>query len=308
MATEQIFSMILSSTLVASLVSAIFSLLTRRKKEYLENITKERKEWREKIREISKSIAIAKDIEALMFAIDKLKVRINVYGISSSYLHEDTFIWEYVRKVERTQNDKINIEKTKTTLIELISCVLKYDWERSKDEVKGNVQLKIFVGATIMSFFLYSIFFFLKFEIDKTNLLSFYSYCVIFIFSAFINIVIISHADSWNSRKQLAFTIIMVALIFVSFFTLYFVFIRDISSLSVFEFIIILAPYIGLVYTFLIRALSYRNNIGRLVMSVCVILDVWIPEKYNLAVKKKIRKCGSIEEFKTLKARYRFLS
>ena len=88
----EILTAILSSTLISSILAAVFSILSNRKKEYIENITKERKEWREKLRKIAKEITKCTDITQLQLAIEKLKVRINPYGQSTSLFFDDSYI------------------------------------------------------------------------------------------------------------------------------------------------------------------------------------------------------------------------
>ena len=60
----------------------------------VENITKERKNWRDEMREIAKDIQSSKDTRQLSIALSALKVRINAYGIARDSIFCDSHIWK----------------------------------------------------------------------------------------------------------------------------------------------------------------------------------------------------------------------
>jgi len=71
---------VLSSAVIASIVTAVFTLLANKRKDYIKNITKERQKWRIELRTIAESINNCYDIDSLKMELERLKVRINPYG------------------------------------------------------------------------------------------------------------------------------------------------------------------------------------------------------------------------------------
>ena len=116
MTIEFILTMILSSTVVSSIVVALFSLLSNRKREFIENITKERKEWRDELRKIVEDITKCADVKQFQVQIEKLKVRINPYGQSTSLFFDDSYIWEYI---DELKSETKKFEKTRTNVTEI---------------------------------------------------------------------------------------------------------------------------------------------------------------------------------------------
>lgn len=148
---EQI-SIVLSSTVISAVITVIFNFLTNYKKNQIENITQERKSWRDNIRELSSQISNTNDINELLHIIDKLKVRINAFGITDPNDYKnDGHIWKIIRQFESIKSTHTvkEIEILKIQLIESLSCLLKYDWDRSKKEIQGN---KTFVGFSCIYF------------------------------------------------------------------------------------------------------------------------------------------------------------
>lgn len=148
---EQV-SIVLSSTVISAVITVIFNFLTNYKKNQIENITQERKNWRDNIRKLSSQISNANDINELLHIIDKLKVRINAFGITDPNDYKnDGHIWKIIRRFESIKSTHTvkEIEILKIQLIESLSCLLKYDWDRSKKEIQGN---KTFVRFSCVYF------------------------------------------------------------------------------------------------------------------------------------------------------------
>lgn len=132
------WKLILSSTVFAAMISGIVSYKIASKSNILQYITTDRKEWREELRKIAPKIHGA-NYEKLLLLISELKVRINSFGKHNNindYFY-DSHIWKLIGEIEKEDNKHI-FEKQKKVLIEYISLLLKYDWERSKAEVKDN--------------------------------------------------------------------------------------------------------------------------------------------------------------------------
>ena len=130
---------ILGSALLATLLSGIITYMMTRCQESLQYITAERKEWREKIREIAEGLngALYEDTKK---ALTKLKARINAYGSQGKRkkYEKDSHIWELIEEIEKGEPEKEKLQKMQSQMIRYISFLLKYDWERTKKEVKGN--------------------------------------------------------------------------------------------------------------------------------------------------------------------------
>ena len=75
-----LIGIILSSTLLATLITSIITFVRERKKDYIYNIIKERKDWRDAIRSFSKKVNKCNSIKELRNILPLLKVYINPYG------------------------------------------------------------------------------------------------------------------------------------------------------------------------------------------------------------------------------------
>lgn len=157
MNANDIITIIFSSTLLTTIITSVFNILTNKRKDSMKNIVKERKTWRDELRVISLSISKSKNITELKLAISELKVRINAYGIAYNSIFTDSHIWEQIFMVESMESlSPKEFDNIKRMFVNQTSCLLKYDWERSKAEIKGNIQTRIIVVSLIISFLLYS--------------------------------------------------------------------------------------------------------------------------------------------------------
>ena len=103
--------MLLSSAVIAAILSGIISFFISRRQETLQYITGERKEWREKIREIAYNLNGANYKDTLKL-LTELKVRINAFGnreVLVSY-SSDAHIWDLINEIEK-EEPKRNILK-----------------------------------------------------------------------------------------------------------------------------------------------------------------------------------------------------
>ena len=291
MDTEILYVILSSITVVSSIVAAIFSVLTNRKKEYIDNITKERKQWREKLRKIAEEITGAENKKQFQIAIEKLKVRVNPYGQSTSLFFDDSYIWELIdgfkseNEEDEAQFDEKKLDKKKSELVSLISCVLKHDWERVKDEIKGSVQTRILALADAISFLLFSTYYFLNAFPTLSNYLN---YCVIMIGFTFVCMLVISHADKWKKVGMLIFTMGWGIVIMFVFTVLFHCCVQNINTLKPIGILIIFIPFLGGIYCFAIKAIKYRNDMGRFIATISTITNRKIPPRFKIFVKNKI--------------------
>lgn len=132
---------IFSSTVIVALITGIFSFISSKKQDALQYITAERKIWREEIRDIAKRISNA-DKKNMKKILVELKVRLNPYGqYYSKEYSNDYHIWEVIHKLENKDTCDDCYHKLRDLLVDYLALLLKYDWERSKDEAKGNILL-----------------------------------------------------------------------------------------------------------------------------------------------------------------------
>lgn len=140
---------IFGSALVATIFSSLVSYIIFRHQENLQYITGERKEWREKIRDIASELNDASYKKTLALLVD-LKVRINAFGasgLSVKYI-DDAHIWELIGEIEEKEISEESLKLQQKQLIGYLALLLKVDWERSKKEVKGDIY-------EIISYFLF---------------------------------------------------------------------------------------------------------------------------------------------------------
>lgn len=131
--TNQIIS-IFSAVGVSTIIGTIFTFAQFNKKNNLEYITQERAKWREDLRKILVDI---EDASERADAIIRLKGQLNPYGKNidfkgtKTYFMQEGHIWDLLEK------DVSEIDYGKLSFY--IELLLKYDWERSKDEIKYQV-------------------------------------------------------------------------------------------------------------------------------------------------------------------------
>jgi len=149
---NELLIIVLSSTVLATVITCFFNYLVNSKNHISDNIVGERKLWREAMRSISKELNDAMDIDAVRIVIAKIKVNINAYGYrnTNNYM-QDGHIWKVIEKFENEEKfDNNLLLKYKNVLTNMISALLKYDWERSKGEIRGNLQIKGIVLTNII--------------------------------------------------------------------------------------------------------------------------------------------------------------
>jgi len=131
---------LLGSAVIAAIFSGLVSYIISRRQGSLQYITGERKEWREKIREIAYKLDGASYKDTLKI-LTELKVRINAFGNNKVLVKysDDAHIWKIINELENEKPSKEVLAMKQKQLIEYLSLLLKFDWERSKKEVKGNI-------------------------------------------------------------------------------------------------------------------------------------------------------------------------
>lgn len=117
-------------------------------------ITGERKEWREKIRVIIEKIdqceyGVVGEKEISQY-LTQLEVNINPIGKHNPYNYaQDGHIWESIKKLREVEEEE-EFNKQKRLLISYLSLLLKENWERSKNEIRGIDKSKIVHGMAVI--------------------------------------------------------------------------------------------------------------------------------------------------------------
>ncbi len=141
METSQIITL-LSGAGIGAVLSAILVFVNNSKRNQLDYITRERSEWRKKIENIIEEL---QDVSSHEGVLARLKSQINPYGYNleikntKPYFMKDGHIWDSI--VDCKYEDTIYF----------LELLLKYDWERRKQEAKFQYSIILFRIVQIFS-------------------------------------------------------------------------------------------------------------------------------------------------------------
>lgn len=164
---EKLLSIPINIELITTIITGIFSVVVlifqTNRKGKLRYITGERSEWRDQLRRICyelKQIEHQKKEEQkdrLDEVLVDLKTRLNAYGKDrkTDYLW-DGHIWNVIRSIEEAS--EVNVKEV-DRLIDYISLLLKYDWERAKQEARINSKILLSSIVFVISNLLFVYFF-----------------------------------------------------------------------------------------------------------------------------------------------------
>ena len=121
--------------LISSIITSTFAFKSGERKIEIENITEQRKQWREKIRELSLHIKDAYESDS-NDKLEKLYVELKLsLNPTDNNDHEILkTLWNLIYSTE----SKSYKRDVYFTLIDQISLLLKHDWERAKSEAKPS--------------------------------------------------------------------------------------------------------------------------------------------------------------------------
>lgn len=294
---ENMATIILSSTVISAIITTIVSVFINKRKDTIENIIKERKNWRDDLRVISLEISKSKNLKELKHIIGKLKVRINPYGFAKEDIFYDTFIWKQINVLENCNKmKKGELEKCKNKYINLISCLLKFDWERSKNEIKGSIQTKFVIVSLIICHLFYSIKWICDFGFEKEKNMDYISYCVVYtIFIAFA-LITINLMDKWKNARQLYF---YIGIGFIGTL-LYILLWNNIVSYSftMIDIILLIIPIITLLYSAETKMLIYKRNMKLYILASMAATGITKINKKYIIFFNRNEKLPSGEEIK----------
>lgn len=178
------FSVILTSTVVATVISTLVMYYNNSRNRTLQYITAERKLWRAEVKAIAIEIGES-NIDNINYSINKLKPSLNAYGINENKdILKDTHIWELIKIIERKKYK--NFEKSKEQLLEYVLALIKYEWQKTKLEVNGIFTKKFTIILLIQ---LLGIISFINFKVLERSLDAYYFYTV-FLFMIFLPVSI----------------------------------------------------------------------------------------------------------------------
>ena len=153
---------LLSGAGIGAVLSAFLVFINNSKKNKLDFVTKERSEWRREIKSIIVDLLSGNNRNS---AINRLKTQLNPYGRNIEennyeFYMNDGHIWKLLDNFDYSSKNVIILAK-------YLELLLKYDWERSKNEVIFDYQTLI---IKLFRFFL------LLFTIYSFLTLSLYNY------------------------------------------------------------------------------------------------------------------------------------
>lgn len=286
---ENILMIILSSTVISAIITTILTYVTNKRKDTVENIVKERKLWRDELRTISIDISNSKNLNELKKAINKLKVRINPYGMCEEIIFYDSYIWKEIGKLENcNQLSKADLEERKRIFINLVSCLLKFDWERVKNEIKGSIQTKLVIISLCVCFIIYSVLWFWNYHLGAGKIIHYISYCTVYSIFVAAALIIIYLADKWKDGNQfIAYMCIICAIISIVFILWEIILSPYYLFDSLIYLIVFFAPLITLLYSFEVKVLTYKQNTKFYILSSMIIVgETKIDKKYKIFFRK----------------------
>lgn len=229
---------ILSTTVIATIITGLFSLFKSKKDARLNYIVEERKRWRDSLREIVKklneiehsqpslNISDADKLELIKQNVAEFECRINPIGLlNKNDIEREGHIWDKINSIY----DYSSFEKLKNSgdikvLRRYISTLLKYDWERSKEEINGNALFTLSKVVQLISILVYII---TAYFMIKGNLLSNNILIVSILIVDFIGLLIlISFSYDFINKNNNALYIILVHILvaLTSMFSLVYIF------------------------------------------------------------------------------------
>lgn len=245
--TDQIITL-LSGAGLGSILSAILVFVNNSKKNQLDYITKERAEWRKSIKLIIVDLLDGKNRKS---AVSRLKSQINPYGsdMNVKYINEyymnDGHIWDLLSDFDYS-------EEKSQKLSQYLELLLKYDWERSKNEIAIgrvalwnllrwgliflntimffwannvnnilNIYLSVFsIVFLILQYFLIKLLSKLNFDSPKEKIILFLSFIIVFIFpyvySLYLTIILLNFYNLIKVNLLIDILPVILVLIIIS--------------------------------------------------------------------------------------------
>ena len=161
---SNVLATVLTSSVVAGVISSLVAYFQFHNNNKFVYISNERKAWRSDIRRIAEEIEAATGYEDIRKPLVELKVRINAYGKNTDDVKKDSHIWKVIERLQK-QND--DFDEAKQLLILYLSTLLKMDWERSKEEIKGNTYKIVLYFVTLATEIVYCYIYLVELKISS---------------------------------------------------------------------------------------------------------------------------------------------
>ena len=260
MNTDQIITLI-SGAGIGAVLSAFLVFINNSKKNKLDFITKERSEWRKDIQIILDDLGkVGKRAEA----IQRLKSRINPYGKSKTVDNGDDFylyeghIWSLINTIDITNTSQV--EK----LSDYVRLLWKYDWERSKREIKFDIFNSFIYFILVIGSISNSLLILFKIEDFWWKFLLFIAYIVMMV-SIFYFRDFAKKVKKWNVR-ELLYIVLLCASIYTSICAiLFWIILTDTDEWNIFiASFLLLAPILGIEMNLLLKNSDEKKYINAL--------------------------------------------
>ena len=240
METSQIITLI-SGAGLGAILSAILVFANNSKRNQLDYITKERSEWRKSIKLIIVDLLNGENRES---AVNSLRTQINPYGYcrnikyTNEYYMKDGHIWDLL-------NDFDYSEEKSQKLSQYLRLLLKYDWERSKNEVRiNNNFLWNFLRWGLIILNLIMLFWAGNVNNEVNMYLSLFSVILLFLQPSLIKLLSKLNSDSPKEKTILILTF-LVGFVSPYLYSLYLIFILlDFYNLFKLNFLVNIFPLI----------------------------------------------------------------
>ncbi|MBS7009849.1 hypothetical protein [Anaerostipes sp.] len=148
----QFIQILLSSVVLV----AVIEYILKNKSNSLQYITSARSDWRKDMKQTASRLYQA-DRGQIGEIFAELKVNLNGYGFFPTLdlypddkqleFFRDEHIWKQIAYIEEKMNDweDETFSREKNKVNEYITCLLKFDWERTKQEVKTKSTVLLFI-------------------------------------------------------------------------------------------------------------------------------------------------------------------
>ena len=249
MNTDQIISL-LSGAGIGAILSAFLTFINSSKKNKLDFITKERSEWRKDIQAILDDLGkVGKRSEA----IQRLKSRINPYGKNltaedkdSFYLH-DGHIWRLIKKIDISNTEQVE------ELADYVRLLWKYDWERSKYEIRFDIINSFIYFLLVVEPISNSLLILIKFE-ELWVQVELFCISILMILGTFHFKEFTKKIKEWTRYELVYFGLLTSAMSISSGFMLYWIIPTSISILKlVILNLLVMSPIAGAIITIILK-------------------------------------------------------
>ena len=247
--TSQIITLI-SGAGIGAILSAFLTFINSSKKNKLDFITKERSEWRKDIQAILDDLGkVGKRSEA----IQRLKSRINPYGKNltaedkdSFYLH-DGHIWRLIKKIDISNTEQVE------ELADYVRLLWKYDWERSKYEIRFDIINSFIYFLLVVEPISNSLLILIKFE-ELWVQVELFCISILMILGTFHFKEFTKKIKEWTRYELVYFGLLTSAMSISSGFMLYWIIPTSISILKLIILnLLVMSPIAGAIITIILK-------------------------------------------------------